>query len=85
MRVHRASGAQIGTIPAPVVFVTVERNTGGDVVATRDIGQTRACCLRIGEGCESGLRIAHARSMRLFALSLARALTKEPKARPRRS
>ena len=69
MRVHRASDTRIGAIPAPVVFVTVERNTGGEVVAIRDTGQARACCLRIGEGCESGLRIAHARGMRLFASS----------------
>ena len=43
------------------------------MVATRDTGQARACCLRIGEGCESGLRIAHARGMRLFAPRLSRA------------
>ena len=37
------------------------------MVATRDTGQTRTRCLRIGKGCESSSCIARTRGMRLFA------------------
>ena len=68
-RVHRESDTRIGTIPTPVAFVTVKRDTGGVVVAIRDTGQMRTHCLRTGKGCEGDLCIARARGMRLFASS----------------